>query len=63
MHNLSNYEIQIWLKLVITLRGSNFLMGFGNLGRKAIYFQGGHYFMGAEEQSRNLEDLGSPVQK
>ena len=40
-------------------------MGFGDLGRRDIYFQGdggtGNYFKGAGEQPHGFGNLGSPV--
>ena len=40
---------------------------FGNLGRRAIYFQGagehGNYLQGFGEQAHSFGDLGSPARK
>ena len=42
-------------------------MGFGDLGRMAIYFRDlgstSNYFRGAGKQAHSLGDLGSPVKK
>ena len=42
--------------------------GLGDLGRRAIYFQGAgersaNYFRGAGEQAHTFEDLGSTAKK